>query len=104
MESSYSPSHIYREDRHSVFFIETESAASLYREERHSLRCAEKEFASSIKEEDGALSSLHPKGVYPISIQKRHTLPLSSRMSLPPLYIEERHSLLFIKKASASSL
>jgi len=37
-----------REERHSLLFIEKESASSLYREERPSLLVIEKESASSL--------------------------------------------------------
>jgi hypothetical protein len=75
----------------------------LSREERHSLLIRDEEYASSISRR-GTLSPLQRGGVCLLSIKKRDTLSSSEKRSMPPLYREEGHSLLFREEAYASSL
>ena len=75
----------------------------LYQEEGPSLLFMDEEYASSMWRRE-TLSPLQRGGVCLIHLQKRDTLSSSNRRSMPPLYREERHSLLIREEEYASSL
>ena len=74
-----------------------------HREEGHSLLFRKEGYASSLYRK-GTLSPLQRGGVCLLSIEKRDTLSSSERRSMPPLYKEKGHPLLFRKEEYASSL
>jgi len=94
---------LYREEGHSLLIREEENASCLYKEEGHSLLFREEEYASSLYIRE-TLSPLQRGGVCLLSLEKRDTLSSSGMRSMPPLYREEGHSLLFREEEYASSL
>ena len=93
---------LYREEGHAPLFRE-EEYAPLCREEIHSLLFRDEEYASTLSRRE-TLSPHHRGGICLLSIEKRDTLSSSERRSMPPLYREEGHSLLFREEEYASSL